>query len=283
MKFFSIFDEFDYDDLLLIYELELVNGKIMKELKMYLFDKNKYIQTGGYNNTMNILIKSLKISSEEIPYGGEIISIIDVIEKSSNLLDIFSKTINKNVEYKELMSKLSFNNGPEGLVKILNKMNESDKLILKNVFLKLKDPINNIISSWISTIPEIGPVLSEGIIRIVNYNSLTLLYNKLPLNAKTIFENPDTLIELSKNLLINIKNSLKGQSQSGGNMFSNLITRATAPTMEGLKLLGLDDIVINETIKHLEYVLDPSSKNASKLLKMVFPLFFGYYYIIKDQ
>ena len=49
---------------------------------------------------------------------------------------------------------------------------------------------------------------------------------------------------------------------------------ATKPIMTSLKILGVDQFIVNKTLKYMNKVLHPAINVSVKALKIIFPLFF---------
>ena len=245
---------------------------------------------------VKLFLQTLKLTSEEIPVVGELISVINVIISSSVLFTELMELINQSVELKTIIDRLTFKNGIDDCVKLIDSFTDDDFVVLCTYAPQLLDLLKLNISDWISTIPNVGPVLALAIQRNATFKSVSEMYSNLPQNIKDLFQDPDQLIILGDQMIeifridllpTNInqsnENNLEGGSissklsdlaQKTKNMSETILIRSTAPTRYVLNKLGTDKIIINKTLEYFDKVLKPSLVGSSECLKIILPLFF---------
>ena len=184
----------------------------------YLKYKMKYINLqkasgqGQYRpkNTLpksfNILLNGLKYGTEEIPFTGEMESLIITIVDTNTLYNKIIQIIkmNQNLRY---FTSINFFNGPIGVKKQLDdimvklqKKDSYDDIInsVCNIIPSLLQSLETFICDWISTIPEIGPAIAFIVqnTKLITFNNFSNMYNKFPLETKKLFQHPELLYNI---------------------------------------------------------------------------------------
>jgi hypothetical protein len=247
--------------------------------------------------SVKLFLQTLKLSAEEIPVAGEIVALSNVIISSSMLFIKLMDMIKQSAEMKALVEQLSFKNGPDDCVKLVTQLTDDEIYVMCQFVPQILDDLKLTISDWISTIPNVGPVMALVVQRNATFESVNKMYTDMPQSTKDLFQNPDKLIVMGDELIEKIRQDLIGSEttkpeQSAGS-FTSAITSglgkvaslsaniaekgliiSTAPTRFILRTVGLDKLVIGKTLEYFDMVLKPSLVGASECMKLIFPLFF---------
>jgi len=250
------------------------------------------------------LILLLKYGTEEIPFIGEIEALLFTIMSTKEVYQNIM-TILDGKEITKLLT-ITLENGQEDLVEQFNTIYDDMSDELKEVICKqvpdIYDSVETFICNWISTIPGIGPATALIIqnSNVLNFDSFSSMYKKLPNKIKKLFETPEYLNTVINTFETNIRSLLinkktDNDSQDGGSFFSNIRKKANnikgdivsnvsyykEKTLEktnniknniknSAKMIG-DKIISN----YFDNVLNPAVKISTKALKLLFPLFFS--------
>jgi hypothetical protein len=244
----NIFDEYDYDDLLLIYEMELLNGKINKNLESYLFKKKqRIIQNGGYQAIDNPVIP---VDKHEIfvKFEGN----VDINDKWI-LNDQNINNIIKNIDYTiniDRCGNITHNIIYDGVKDYRsNKTKLLDKRIIE-ILEDLKETIKNV---------KIFQNNSENdfvfkVDYFLHYLSKIISLNKYILDMDYEYEYDKTPIDLNVN--INCNNTHHNPKSSNVNITNAITMVAFSGFYNDSIDLGTNDIIypyfdINNIIKIL--------------------------------
>lgn len=255
--------------------------------------------------SVKLFLQSLKLSAEEVPVAGEIVALANVIISSSILFIKLMDMIKESSEMKSLVEKLSFKNGPDDCVKLVTLLTDDEIYVLCQFVPQILDDLKLTISDWISTIPNVGPIMALVVQRNATFETVNKMYTDLPQSTKNLFQNPEQLITLSDQMIEKIRQdllpSVASKPEQSAGSFTSAITSglgkvasltttiaekgliiSTAPSRFILRTVGLDKVVINKTLEYFDKVLKPSMVGASECMKLIFPLFFVFL-IIGDK
>lgn len=171
--------------------------------------KNTYVHT-KMSKPMSMLLQTLKLSAEEVPFAGEAVAVINVVVSTASFFSVLKKTIDSSQHMKSLISKMTFANGPDDCQKLVDSFTNEDLQVLCQFIPKLSANLRNCISDWISTIPELGPVLAVVVNNESDYDKVKAMYDSLPESTKKLFQNPDQLIIMCDQMIEAIRSDLLG-------------------------------------------------------------------------
>jgi hypothetical protein len=274
-------------------------------------------QKGGSYRSMTLppsvkfALQGINLAAKEIPVGGEAVALIEVIESNAKFIYEFLELVKTSQILKNLMV-INFNTGPLGVQQQFEQLwlqiPPSEYGSYCKVVPALYEDLQNAICDWIETIPVIGPPTSALIKTIGGFKLMNDIYKGLPAGSRQLFQNPEGLHQVMKNVVLIIENSLNLPPEDpliGGNFLSDLgekivtgataiasstlvasvtqnfnraalgVKIATAPFMAGLSAVGGDKILANTIRKYLKLGLQPAINGAVKSLKIIFPLYFA--------
>lgn len=261
-----------------------------KELQYIKKSMPKFLKT-----TLSVI----KYGTEEIPILGEVESLINVILSTSAFFNELMSLIESKDVFKKLL-EINFDSGPSGVKtqynNILPDISDDDKKIICKYLPQLFNKLKTNIEDWISTIPEAGPVMAIVFenTNIISFDSFNDIFYGLPEGAQHLFQNPELLHKLMNKFIKYIRKAL-GVKKAGNilkyatTFASDTVSKsakvglsmadaqfkiATKPIMTSLKILGVDQLIVNKTLKYMNKVLHPTINVSVKALKIIFPLFF---------
>jgi hypothetical protein len=277
--------------------IQNANGK-KKHKKKNSKKKLQYIKK-SMPKFLKTTLSVIKYGTEEVPILGEVESLINVILSTSSFYNALMSLIESKDVFKKLL-EINFDSGPSGVKTQYNDIwpdiSDDDKKIICEYLPQLFNKLKTNIEDWISTIPEVGPAMALVFenTNVISYDTFNDIFDGLPEDAQNLFQNPELLHKLMNKFIKYIRGALgvkkagnilkyatklasdtvSSSAKVGLSMADTQFKIATKPIMTSLKILGVDQIVVNKTLKYMNKVLNPAINVSIKALKIIFPLFF---------
>ena len=268
-------------------------------------------QTGGSGlnkKTIAMMVSALKVSasvgSDVLTGQDEIVSLISVVADSMIFVPVIKELVNSNNTVIKKLLTIKFKTPDQvktETVAIMERVPDAEVIILCNILTPILDHIAPLIGDWLDVfMPDTGGVVGTTIQYLISssgtsqsrFDKLTSLYNKLPSDAKSYLSNPrqlhDMMIEFSDNLMKSLiqeggdgsgflssqYNNLKSSVSKTTGMALNQLKKSSAPTMKGLKILGLDKPLVAQFDKFFKTQFIPNIDRAIEMLQIILPLCF---------
>lgn len=262
---------------------------------------------------LKLVFQTLKMGAEEIPFAGEIVAVISVIISTAGFFRALTKILQTSSDMTRLVKKMSFKNGLDDCQSLVQTLTDDEITVLCQFVPKLSGDLRSCIADWVSTIPQVGPVMALIVSQKSDYDSVAKMYGKLPDSAKSLFQDPDQLIVSCNQMIEGIRKEMlpdvqpevqpevqEEEIQSGSGIMDTItsgissginksvelahdtLIRVTAPTRYALHLVGLDTLVVGKTLDYINNILSPSVAVSAEALKTIFPLFF-IFLLIEDR
>jgi hypothetical protein len=254
----------------------------------------------------------LKLASKEIPLAGQVLALIDVMVTNATFLKNLVE-LQSSSEIIRRVRTIHFQNGPDGVKEQFGQLCPPSQCgEYCNVISLLYEDLLDALCGFVETIPTVGPVVSLAIRKEAGFQMLSSIYSGLPEDSRLLFQNPERLVPIVEQVMSRIYDTMgvDAPPQTGGlsrwasnlankaltattmvastlvthevgkiasnlNMVTSVGKKFTRPVMMGLKVAGIDQVLIDQVDKFVIEVLRPATIDAIEALKIIFPLFFA--------